>query len=394
MNKIPAVIILLLLFITSCKQTNLNKEYLDTWIEVEKTNSTYHIVDCGYSGESIIVLKDSIIHKGIMEDYKFNINRTTQENDKTSLFTGEDGKSFYKFSWADQEKGICKWEIKSEDKTVIKYFVRQSDAKNIKTVKGINCITNEDVGDTVNDSLAIGDGTKILTIEDNNCIVIRNKKEEVLFDTCFENMTVKIRHTKGGFLPLTFISGTKSIDVDFHSEGKEWMSKKATYYSSNGSGDEVKKENTLTTSLKDFDFEAIAIRFDNMDDGVPIKVADLQNPEEILDQNIYGIADLLNANPVSHDNLKNYYDAALSLTKAEKYNEARIILLEMVKLSPKQAQYLLALGDAQWGFDNKEEAVRSYQQYIIFSGSSKSAPTIPQRVEDRIKQIADKAMSN
>ena len=109
---------------------------------------------------------------------------------------------------------------------------------------------------------------------------------------------------------------------------------------------------------------------------------ELQNPKKLLDKDVYGIADILASTPVTKTNLPVYHQAARNLMHAGMYNEARIILLELVPISPANAALFLDLGDAQWGFNDQSGAKTTYQQYLELN---KDSMAIPPRVSERLK---------
>ncbi|KFF09765.1 hypothetical protein [Flavobacterium hydatis] len=142
--------------IISCKSEDSSEGYIGTWLEVKQKGNEFVLVDCGYDGERIETSRDSIFEKGIMEDSNMKIDHIKQSNDGISLFTDKLEKSYYRFQWIDKDKGISKWEITYDgSSTVVKYFVNKLNFKSIKTIKGTkeDCITSEDVGDSVNDSM-------------------------------------------------------------------------------------------------------------------------------------------------------------------------------------------------------------------------------------------------
>lgn len=382
--------ILILLFvlslIVSCKPNRQLQDYVTTWTQVKKVGDAYQLIDCGYPAESIAIAGDSVYHHGAMEDNNFKADHIRRENDRVTLYPQKQESSFYRFLWVNEERGIGQWQIADNGTVVSKYFVNEANLKNIKTVKGgkADCITGDDVGDRINDSLVIESGNKTLYVEDDNCLTIKNRAGNTLYENCFETVTLKIRHVKGSALPITFVSGSRSIDLDFYAIGDDWVSKTATYHS--GEKREVKATKSLSVSIKDFDFDGVAGKFNNLEQPVPAALANLQNHEKLLDIDVYGIADILSASPVNKANDAVYVKAARELIEAEMYNEARIIMLEIVKIAPDNADNYLYLGDAQWGFEDVIAAKNSYRQFVsLMKTEGKGAEQIPQRVNDRLK---------
>jgi hypothetical protein len=373
--------------VVACKPQPQLGSYAGTWMEVKKTGSAYQRVDCGYAGDILRITNDSVYHKSIMEDSDFKIDHIKQEDDQATFYADQKEQSYYKLSWIDEQRGLVTCETSIDGALTIRYFVNQGNLKNVGIVKGTkaDCITNEDTGDRINESMAIGDGNKTLYVEDDNCISVRNNKNELLYNRCFEGVTLKIRYAQGNFLPLTFTSGFKSMEVNFYASGNTWISKTVTYY--NDTTNKAQKQMLpMTISVKEFDFKTIANQFVKPDKPLSAGLEDLQNEAKLQDIDVYGVADILAASPVNVTNMPVYSKAAHDLIEAERYNEARIILLELVKASPQNAELFLDLGDAQWGFDNQGDAKKSYQTYLTLLKSNANDPEqVPQRVLSRTK---------
>jgi hypothetical protein len=380
------VVLLLLIFVlASCNSKENSIDYHGAWLRVKKTNADYVLVDCGYDGESIIATAQTIMHKGVMEDADTKIDHTKQDGDTVILFIDKAETSYYKFSWTDKDNGIAQWEVKEPDAPVTtNYFVNQTKSDKIKVVKGGkgDCVTNDDVGDVVNDTFKIGDGNATLYVEDTDCISVRNTKDETLVARCFENSIVRVRKVKGDHLPLTIINGDKSVDIDFLRNGNDWISKSATYY--DGSNKSTKP---IEISIKDFDFGTIIEKFSGATTEATSasSIESLKDRQKLKDLDIYAVAKILAATPISNDNVTAYNDAAYYLIENEQFNEARIILLEVVKFAPDRTVAYLNLGDAEWGFDDKENAMASYKKYISMMTTQGGKAKIPQRAYDRSK---------
>lgn len=372
----------------SCKSQDSKEDYIGTWLEVQQKDNEFVIVDCGYEGGSLKTSNNSILEKGIMEDVDMKIDHVKEGEDGITLFTDKLEKSYYKFLWINKEKGISKWEIQySESSKVVKYFVNALNVDSVKKIQGtkVDCISKEDVGDVINDSLVIDGGNNIILVEDDNCISLKNNKGNLIFERCFDNSIVKIRHTSGKGIPLTIINGQNSIDVDFFNKGNEWISNSITYYKTTSNG-EQKKSKQIIISLKEFDFNNVVEQFGDVNSKVLTSLDDIKNKEKLKEMDVYKIADILKANPISNENITLYNDAAFNLIEMENFNEARIILLEIVNFSPDRVVAYLNLGDAQWGFDENEDAKKSYQKYIsLVKTQGKDLNKIPKRVYERIK---------
>ncbi|MEP6803042.1 MAG: hypothetical protein ABI892_00860 [Flavobacterium sp.] len=380
--------LLLLNIMLSCKSQDSKDNYIGTWLEVQQKNNEFVLVDCGYDGESLKTSNNSILEKGIMEDVDMKIDHKKEEEDGITLFTDKLEKTYYKFLWIDKEKGISKWEIKySESSKVVKYFVNALKANSVKKIQGTkaDCISKGDVGDVINDSLVIDGGNNIILVEDDNCISLKNKKGNLIFERCFDNSIVKIRHTGGRGIPLTIINGQNSMDVDFLSKGNEWISTSITYYETRSNREE-KNSKEIIISLKEFDFNNVVEQFGDVSSKKLTFLDDIKNKEKLKEMDIYKISDILKANPISNENITLYNDAAFNLIEMENFNEARIILLDIVNFSPDRVVAYLNLGDAQWGFDENEDAKKSYQKYIsLMKSEGKDLNKIPKRVYERIK---------
>lgn len=387
MKKLVAIVFLLSIII-SCKSQDSNKDYIGNWQEVLKKNNEFVIVDCGYDGESIKVSDDSIFEKGIMEDSNLKIDHVKQEEFITTLFIDKLEKFYYRFTWIDEQKGISKWEIQNnENAKIVRCFINNLNSKNLRIVKGtkIDCITSDDIGDTVNDSLVIKNENTTLLIEDDNCISLESKKGSLLFERCFENCIVKIRHSSSKGIPLTIINGQNSMDINFLKKENNWFSNSITYYRSSSSGEE-KMIQQIDVSLKDFDFNKVAAHFSKITSKNKVSLDEIVNKEKLMQLDVYKIADIIKACPISNQNIIIYNDGAYNLIEGKKFNEARIILLDIVNFSPNRVVAYLNLGDAQWGFDDNDNAKKSYLKYIsLMKSQGKDLNKIPKRVYERIK---------
>ena len=117
-----------------------------------------------------------------------------------------------------------------------------------------------------------------------------------------------------------------------------------------------------------------------------ITLNDLNNKQILKELEWFDVADILAETPVSKANVLEYNNAAFYLIEYEKYNEARIILLKVTEKFPNRVVAWLNLADAQWGFDDKEEARNSYNKYLeLMESQGKDLTKIPQRAYNRIK---------
>jgi hypothetical protein len=258
MRKVTALLLVIITFV-SCQKEVATTDYVGVWIAVQEQNGNYVIVDCGTDGVSVEASSESIIFKDVMEDSDVKIDHVNTEDNATTLFIDKSNKSWYKFSWKDEPKGIARWDIMVEGnplKTI--YAVSEKNAKNIRHVKGgaDDCITGEDVGDVINDSTKTDSGNLTINIEDSNCISIKSKAGEQLLEHCFEVDFVELRNKTGDYVPLTFISGKMAVEADFYNTNNNWTATKITYFDpavNNGKG----KTFDFKVNLKDFDFNAV-----------------------------------------------------------------------------------------------------------------------------------------
>jgi hypothetical protein len=380
--KKAIILFLLVLAAASCTPVQQSTDYIGTWTAVKKVGSVFYQVDCGYPGEKLLVSTDSVYHKGLMEDFAFKADHVKAESKQTTIYPGQKEQLYYRFTWVDKQHGIAKWDVSDNGVLVSRYFVNQPNLKNVKAIKGTlaDCVTNNTGESQINDSLAVGNSNILLFVDNDTCITIKNREGDHLYQRCFDGVTLKIRPEKGNFLPLTFISGPKSMDLDFYQDGKDWTSRSVTYYSGVKNTSQ-KVSQPMMVSINHFDFENVAGQFDKLNKTPIPALADLENPAKLQNMDVYRIADILAAAPVNQTNLPVYSKAASDLIDAEMYNEARIILLELVKASPKNAQLFLKLGDAQWGFEDESGAKKSYQTYITLAKlQGNGEHKIPQRV--------------
>lgn len=76
-------------------------------------------------------------------------------------------------------------------------------------------------------------------------------------------------------------------------------------------------------------------------------------------------------------------DYGFFLSESKKYKEAKLILLNVIKLSPSRAVAYLNAADTEWALGEKGNAKAHYKQYLKLLG--KNASKAPKRVHDRIK---------
>lgn len=111
----------------------------------------------------------------------------------------------------------------------------------------------------------------------------------------------------------------------------------------------------------------------------------LKNEETLKQIQWFDIPEIFKQSPLDVNNVSIYNDAAIFLIKNEMYNEARIILLEITKKYPEKEDEWLALGDAQWGNGDEEDARESYNIYLkLMKKGTKDLVQIPKRVYERV----------
>lgn len=260
--RIVITILSITLLAFACKPESRQGEFAGTWTAVTKTANGYQIIDCDVPGEQITITSDSLLHRGIMEDISFKVGHVERKNNVAIYFPKKDASSLYRFTWADEKQGIAKCDIKTDGAIVTKFLVNQANARKVKTVKGDIrvCVNKSDAGDPVKDSLSIGDGSKVLFIEADDCLALRDMHGKQLLGRCFEAFILRIRPVKGNLLPLTFIAGSRSVDIDFYPAGDQWISKTATYFRPVGNHEE-KVTRPYVVSIKDFEFDDIVTTF-------------------------------------------------------------------------------------------------------------------------------------
>lgn len=110
----------------------------------------------------------------------------------------------------------------------------------------------------------------------------------------------------------------------------------------------------------------------------------LKNEETLKQIQWFDIPEIFKESPLDMNNISIYNDAAIFFCKNEMYNEARIILLEITKKYPEKEEEWLALGDAQWGNGDEEDARESYNIYLnLMKKYNKDLVQIPKRVYER-----------
>jgi len=256
---------LLFVLLFSCANDKETNEYLGKWTEVKRVNNEFVIVDCGYSGEVLTVYKDSVFSKGVIEDFTLPVDHVNPSPNEIKLYSDTTDKTFYNFTWQDKQKGIAKWSYVQDGlPAVVRYYVTDSNLKNIKTVKGTSadCITAEDneeeeVEDIYKPDFTTKDGTTAIKLIRENCLeLIDVKSDTALLDKCFDDVMLQIRPVTGNALPLTFISGKHYMDVDFIQVNNEWTANEITIFDP-ATGDKKGVIKPITITLKEFNYSDI-----------------------------------------------------------------------------------------------------------------------------------------
>lgn len=111
----------------------------------------------------------------------------------------------------------------------------------------------------------------------------------------------------------------------------------------------------------------------------------LKNEATLKQIQWFDIPEIFKQSPLDVNNISIYNDAAIFFCKNEMYNEARIILLEITKKYPEKEEEWLALGDAQWGNGDEEDARESYNVYLkLMKKYNKDLVQTPKRVYERV----------
>jgi len=254
------ITVLLSILLFSCADDKGSEAYLGKWTELKKTGNDYVIVNCGYEGQSITVYKDSVFSKGTMEDFTMPVDHANYA-DSVQLYSDEAEKTYYSFSWADEQKGIAKWLFKQDGlPDIVRYYVNSSNLKNIKTIKGTDkdCVTadeeTEEPEDIFKPDFTTKDGKTAIKLIRENCLeLIDVEQQTTLMDKCFDNVMLQIRPLNSNALPLTFISGKHYIDVNFILINNEWTANEVTIFDP-ATGSETGITKPFTIALKDFNY--------------------------------------------------------------------------------------------------------------------------------------------
>ncbi|KAF2333761.1 hypothetical protein [Flavobacterium daemonense] len=99
------------------------------------------------------------------------------------------------------------------------------------------------------------------------------------------------------------------------------------------------------------------------------------------------LAELLNTLPINKNNINKYNDLAYYTGLSKDGKISSIFLLKnIIEYDSNRTVAYLNLGDAQWGFEQNENAKKSYLKYIsLMKSQGKDLNKIPKRVYDRIK---------
>jgi len=268
--------LLLTILLSSCRnkeektatkpgKVTIPEEISGKWHIVKQFKNSYILVDCGYEGEIIQVYSDSVSHKGIMEDANFKINHSKQQNSSTVIYPESTENNFYKFEWINRKQGIAKWEIQDVGGSEVKkYAVHETGLKNIKKVKGTkdDCMTGNETAAASSGTYAVNDTGIHTSVENGNCLTIRNNLDALLYEHCFDDGSmIETGDITGPFLPITFYNGPHSMIADFYNKDKQWVAKSITFYKHTPNG-HVKQTKAITVTLADFDFGAVMEEFE------------------------------------------------------------------------------------------------------------------------------------
>lgn len=103
--------------------------------------------------------------------------------------------------------------------------------------------------------------------------------------------------------------------------------------------------------------------------------------------NFDDLAELLSLIPLDKKNINDYNDLAYYLGQCKDGKTSSIFLLkEILKKEPSRVVAYLNLADAQWDFDQKDNAAKSYKKYsVLMKSARKDLTKIPLRVIERSK---------
>ena len=103
--------------------------------------------------------------------------------------------------------------------------------------------------------------------------------------------------------------------------------------------------------------------------------------------NFDDLAELFYTLPINKNNINKYNDLAYYTGLSKDGKISSIFLLKnIIEYDSNRTVAYLNLGDAQWGFEQNENAKKSYQKYIsLMKSQGKDLNKIPKRVYERIK---------